>query len=160
MSSVAHSISGQSSQSEKKSLSHHESVINPAFRQRMEKLTAVREDTENERDSEYGKIPAPSHRHAGPSAPWPWVNIDDGTLPNTHDHSRIYLIIATHPCRSGRRNSQQLPSTRTPTMRPFLVQWPLLERIPSIALPELDCRAARTEQDQSRYSEHDKCDDQ
>lgn len=24
-------------------------------------------------------IPAPSYRHAAPSAPWPWVDIDDGT---------------------------------------------------------------------------------
>lgn len=26
------------------------------------------------------QIPTPSHRHAAPSAPWPWINIHDGEL--------------------------------------------------------------------------------
>jgi len=24
------------------------------------------------------RVPVPSHRHASPSAPWPWVDLDDG----------------------------------------------------------------------------------
>ena len=24
------------------------------------------------------RVPHPSHRHAAPSAPWPWVDMDDG----------------------------------------------------------------------------------
>ena len=24
------------------------------------------------------RVPIPSHRHASPSAPWPWVDLDDG----------------------------------------------------------------------------------
>ena len=27
---------------------------------------------------EKSKLPVPSHRHAAPSAPWPWINIHDG----------------------------------------------------------------------------------
>jgi hypothetical protein len=31
------------------------------------------------RDSvEDNRVPIPSHRHASPSAPWPWVDLDDG----------------------------------------------------------------------------------
>ena len=26
-------------------------------------------------------LPPPSHRHAAPSAPWPWVDIQDGKRP-------------------------------------------------------------------------------
>jgi len=26
------------------------------------------------------RLPIPSHRHAAPSAPWPWIDIHDGTL--------------------------------------------------------------------------------
>ena len=31
------------------------------------------------------KIPHPSHRHASPSAPWPWVDLEDG------DSSSYYI---------------------------------------------------------------------
>ena len=24
------------------------------------------------------RVPHPSHRHAAPSAPWPWIDLDDG----------------------------------------------------------------------------------
>lgn len=27
-----------------------------------------------------GRIPNPSHRHAAPSAPWPWLDLNDGQL--------------------------------------------------------------------------------
>lgn len=27
-------------------------------------------------------VPLPSHRHASPSAPWPWVDLEDGETPN------------------------------------------------------------------------------
>ena len=29
-------------------------------------------------EEEYKRPAAPSHRHAAPSAPWPWIDIDDG----------------------------------------------------------------------------------
>jgi len=25
------------------------------------------------------RVPHPSHRHAAPSAPWPWIDLEDGT---------------------------------------------------------------------------------
>ncbi|KAK1225976.1 hypothetical protein PQX77_011044 [Marasmius sp. AFHP31] len=43
--------------------------MQPAFRQRITKGNRLRRD-------EYTR-PPPSHRHSGPSAPWPWINIHD-----------------------------------------------------------------------------------
>lgn len=31
-------------------------------------------------EEDKNRVPAPSHRHAAPSAPWPWVDIQDGQL--------------------------------------------------------------------------------
>ena len=33
----------------------------------------LRRDTKDDK-----RVPVPSHRHASPSAPWPWVDLDDG----------------------------------------------------------------------------------
>lgn len=30
------------------------------------------------RQARSNRVPLPSHRHASPSAPWPWVDIEDG----------------------------------------------------------------------------------
>ena len=38
---------------------------------------SVRKDPKEDK----GKIPHPSHRHAAPSAPWPWVDLEDGKHP-------------------------------------------------------------------------------
>jgi hypothetical protein len=35
-------------------------------------LQAIEESNDDKR------VPIPSHRHASPSAPWPWVDLDDG----------------------------------------------------------------------------------
>jgi hypothetical protein len=35
---------------------------------------SVRKDPKEDKE----RIPHPSHRHASPSAPWPWVDIEDG----------------------------------------------------------------------------------
>ena len=35
---------------------------------------SVRKDPKEDKD----RIPHPSHRHASPSAPWPWVDLEDG----------------------------------------------------------------------------------
>ena len=32
-----------------------------------------RKDTKDD-----NRVPHPSHRHAAPSAPWPWVDLEDG----------------------------------------------------------------------------------
>ena len=42
--------------------------------------------------SDHDRIPPPSHRHAAPSAPWPWVDIEDGAC-STERRSTITLII-------------------------------------------------------------------
>ena len=41
---------------------------------------------------DHDRIPPPSHRHAAPSAPWPWVDIEDGAY-STERCSTITLII-------------------------------------------------------------------
>ena len=37
------------------------------------------------------KIPTPSHRHAAPSAPWPWINTHDGELNAFFLHSIAFI---------------------------------------------------------------------
>jgi hypothetical protein len=41
--------------------------------------------------SDHDRIPPPSHRHAAPSAPWPWVDIEDGAC-STERYSTITLM--------------------------------------------------------------------
>jgi hypothetical protein len=39
------------------------------------------------------RVPAPSHRHAAPSAPWPWVDIQDGQSCMTTGPHDILLVL-------------------------------------------------------------------
>ena len=47
---------------------------------------------EKQMPSDHDRIPPPSHRHAAPSAPWPWVDIEDGEC-STERCSTITLMI-------------------------------------------------------------------
>jgi hypothetical protein len=40
-----------------------------------------------------GRIPHPSHRHASPSAPWPWVDLEDGEHPIVVNSTIFSLIL-------------------------------------------------------------------
>lgn len=44
-------------------------------------LSSFHQFDEKQIPSDHDQIPPPSHRHAAPSAPWPWVDIDDEVDP-------------------------------------------------------------------------------
>lgn len=85
------------------------------------------------------RVPIPSHRHAAPSGPWPWIDLEDGTY-RTHRTLTVVrdslLSVSSH-CRGGRETTRKggLHSFSLPTWW-FMQQ--LLERVPSVSLPKLD----------------------
>ena len=44
-------------------------------------------------NKELDRVPHPSHRHAAPSAPWPWVDLDDGWFCCPEKYTCVLAII-------------------------------------------------------------------
>ena len=55
-------------------------------------VSSCQQFDEKQIPSDHDRIPPPSHRHAAPSAPWPWVDIEDGAY-SIERCSTITLII-------------------------------------------------------------------
>ncbi len=100
-------------------------------------------------EEEYKRPTAPSHRHAAPSAPWPWIDIEDGTtdiseLPvfnRAFPLTGILLYYRSRPCTAF------LSSPTDPGAMPPCLVRRVLARLSSIAIPELDAQPSQEKPD-------------
>lgn len=91
------------------------------------------------------RVPIPSHRHASPSAPWPWVDLDDGEPMHLEQFRQPSNTSQNNRSRS--RPVQKPCACNTPILstRPRFLQQ-LLARLPSISIPQLDLCSSCPEQ--------------
>src|SRR2546421_71712 len=61
-----------------------------------------------------GRIPNPSHRHAAPSAPWPWVDLNDGISRNNLLSALLTHCLISLPLFSTEVDPEQLNSELHP----------------------------------------------
>jgi hypothetical protein len=95
------------------------------------------------------RIAPPSHRHAAPSAPWPWVDIGDGKPESSTLGKLGSLSVQLSRSRPGAALQRRSPDTPTlQTRRLSMLDW-----IPSITFSELDGETGQEEQDMGRNLE-------
>jgi len=55
--------------------------------------SSFHQSDEKQIPSDHDRIPPPSHRHAAPSAPWPWVDIEDGACSTERCSTTTLMIL-------------------------------------------------------------------
>ena len=94
------------------------------------------------------QIRPPSHRHAAPSAPWPWVDISDGE--SSFYYSLVYPLTYTSRRRPPAAGLDSTPNPPPLWTRRFLSR--LLVRIPTVLVSQLDRRPSEEEWDLQCYT--------
>ncbi len=52
------------------------------------------------------RVPIPSHRHAAPSGPWPWIDLEDSTYRTHRTFIILFYIVSSHS-RGGRGTTRK-----------------------------------------------------